>query len=402
MSTTSVANQPVLPTPASRIESVDVLRGLIMVAMALDHTRDYFHWGAIHGHNPLDLATASPWLFFTRWITHYCAPVFCFLAGTGVFLAAARGRSKRELSWFLLTRGAWLVVLELTFVNWAGWNFAIDLHSNWGLVLWSLGWSMIVLAGLVHLPVWAVASFGVAMIAGHNALDGIKPESWGAWAWLWQVLHVSGPIQVTPGFTFFVGYPLIPWIGVMAAGYGFGVVFRWEPDVRRRWLWWAGVGVTLAFVLLRLSNSYGNRGPWTPQPDFLRTLFSFVNCTKYPPSLCYLLMTLGPALIVLALLERPTPRWLRPFLVFGRVPFFYYLLHIPLIHGLAVIGNLVRFGQASFGPVFLGTSHPPPDAGFGLPVVYLVWLAVVVALYPACAWFAELKRRRRDAWLSYF
>jgi uncharacterized membrane protein len=287
-------------------------------------------------------------------------------------------------------------------VNWFGWSFAIDLHNNWALVIWALGWSMVVLAGLIHLPLWAVTTFGIAMIFGHNALDGIKPENLGAWAGLWNVLHVRGTFQLTPSFSFFVLYPLIPWVGVMAAGYGLGAVYQQPPDVRQRWLFRLGLGATIAFVLLRLSNVYGNLTPWTHQPRPLFTFLSFLDCTKYPPSLCYLLMTLGPGLIVLSLLERRVPNALRPFLVFGRVPFFYYMLHIPLIHGLAVFANLVRFGSAgfSFDP---SAPPPPPDAGFSLLIVYLVWLSVVLALYPACRWFAELKHRRRDlAWLSYF
>lgn len=392
---------PAVPAPAPpRLESVDLLRGLVMVVMALDHTRDYFHTGAMQKFDPLDPAHTTVWLFFTRWITHFCAPLFSFLAGTGVFLAASRGKSKRELSWFLVTRGLWLILLELTYVRWC-WLFTVDPHSNHGLVLWALGWAMIGLAVLIHLPLWATAAFGVLMIATHNAFDSVTPESWGSWAWLWRVLHVRGPIAVTPNFTFRVGYPLIPWFGVMAAGYAFGAILRLAPALRRRWLAGLGLGTIGAFVVLRFSNVYGDAHLWSMQERTAGTIASFIDCVKYPPSLCYLLMTLGPGFLLLSWFDRGTPGWMRPLLVYGRVPFLYYMLHIPLIHGLAALLYRIQFGRSDF----LGLANPtpaPPGAGLSLWLVYLIWLAVVVSLYPVCRWFADLKRRNRSAWLSYF
>jgi uncharacterized membrane protein len=385
------------PRPATRLDSVDLLRGLVMVLMALDHTRDFFHAGALQGIDPLDLEKTTVPLFFTRWITHFCAPVFVFLAGTGAFLSTTRGKSKSELSWFLFTRGFWLIFLELTWIHWAGWTFSLNLHEFWFLVIWAIGWSMIVLAALIHLPVWATTAFGIAMILTHNLFDGVKPETWGPWGWLWRVLHAGGRMR-TGEFVFGAGYPLIPWIGVMASGYGFGALLMREPGQRRRWLWGLGSGMILAFVLLRWSNLYGNPKPWSPQSNPTLSLLAFLDCHKYPPSLCYLLMTLGPALIVLALLDRPTPPLLKPILVFGRVPLFYYLLHLPLIHGLSVAVNLIRFGSLPQGPTIGG---PSADLGFSLPIVYLFWISIVLALYPACKWFADLKRRRQEAWLSY-
>jgi uncharacterized membrane protein len=372
-----------------------------MVVMALDHTRDFFHSSAIQGINPLDLARTSPWIFLTRFVTHYCAPTFMFLAGTGAFLAVMRGKSKRDLSWFLVTRGLWLIFLELTLFMWFGWEFAITPTSYTFATLWALGWAMIVLAGLIHLPLRVIGIFGLTLILGHNALDGIKPESWGAWAPLWMVLHAGGNFTIAGKIQIFAFYPLIPWVGVMAAGYSFGAIYGWESSVRRTWLLRLGMALTLGFVLLRFSNFYGNPTLWSPQKNAVFTVLSFLNVQKYPPSLLYLLVTLGPGLILLGLFERGTPALLKPALVFGRVPMFYYLLHIPLIHGLAVLMNWLRFGGGNFAAVRVHDA-PPPDAGVGLVWVYVVWLSVVVAVYPACRWFAALKRRRRDVWLSYF
>jgi uncharacterized membrane protein len=400
----SVAPAPVVAsTPAaSRIDSVDLLRGIIMVVMALDHTRDYFHWSALHGTDPTDLSVTTPWIFFTRWITHFCAPVFSFIAGTGVFLSASRGKPKRELSWFLVTRGLWLIFLELTLLTWFGWAFAIDLKIYFLATLWALGTSMIVLAGLIHLPLRIVAVFSAILILGHNAFDGVRPEAWGRAAWVWQVLHVSSFIRTDSGIGVMAFYPLIPWIAVMSAGYCFGTVFQLAPEARRRWLLGLGLGLCTTFVLLRWSNLYGDLRPWSVQPRSGFTVLSFLNVTKYPPSLCYLMMTIGPAMLLLAWWDRGSPLLLKPLVVFGRVPFFYYLLHIPLIHGLAYLTGMIRFGRADFTNVIAGLT-PPPEAGFGLATTYLVWASVILALYLPCRWFANLKRRRRDlAWLSYF
>jgi uncharacterized membrane protein len=402
--TSLVANQADSASNPSRLDSVDALRGLVMVIMALDHTRDFFSKDLVF--DPTDLGRTYPALFLTRWITHFCAPVFIFLAGTGAFLSTTRGKSRKELSWFLLTRGLWLVFLELTWVRCLGWQFNFDFHYSMGIVIWAIGWSMVALAGLIFLPLRWVTTFGLLMIASHNLFDYIKPQSWGPLGWLWKILHSGGEIAPVDGCRFAAGYPLIPWIGVMAAGYGFGRLLLREPAERRKWLWVLGASLTASFVLLRVLNVYGDPGPWSWQRNGLFTLFSFLNCHKYPPSLLYLLMTLGPALLVLAALDGGTPRWLKPVLVFGRVPLFYYLLHLPLIHALAVLASYLHYGRADWW-----FANPPesPDApslrpsdyGYALPIVYLVWLGVVLALYPICRWFAELKRRRREPWLSY-
>ena len=258
------------------------------------------------------------------------------------------------------------------------------------------------LAGLVYLPLPIVTAFGVLMIATHNLFDGITPQSWASMGWLWRILHAGGLIELGNGFRFAAAYPLIPWIGVMAAGYGFGALLVRQPHERRNWIFLLGAGLTLLFVLVRGTNVYGDPKPWTPQKNALFTFFSILNCHKYPPSLAYLLMTLGPALVVLGLLDVRTPRWMQPILVFGRVPLFYYLLHIPLIHGVSVIVAYLRHGRADwlFGNSS-GSAVPPADFGFALPMVYLVWICIVLSLYPVCRWFAEYKRRQQSPWWSY-
>ena len=285
-----------------RLDSVDLLRGLVIVIMALDHARDFFTSARF---DPTDLTQTTAPLFLTRWITHFCAPVFVFLAGTSAYLYQARGKSPREASWFLLTRGLWLVVLEWTVIRWA-WMFNFNYTSEllFVQVIWVIGVSMIVLAGLVHLPLGAVAALGIAMIAGHNLLDGVAPESLGRWAPLWILLHVQAPIPLRGDQVFFVIYPLVPWIGVMAAGYAFGRLLHRPAEERRRMLLRLGGGLTIAFLALRALNGYGDPAPWSVQESAGRTVLSFLNTTKYPPSLLFLLMALGPAIALLPLLER--------------------------------------------------------------------------------------------------
>ena len=382
--------------PRARVESVDLVRGVIMILMALDHTRDFF---GIPGQNPTNLATTTPGLFLTRWVTHFCAPVFFLLAGTGAYLSLRR-KSKAELSRFLLTRGLWLVFLEVVVMRCLGYQFNFDYRVTLLLVLWALGWSMVFLALLLHLPTRAVVLLGVVMIAGHNLLDGIPATN----AFL-AILHGPGFVLNTPGHVVFAIYPLVPWVGVMAAGYGLGVVYDWDAARRRRFLGRLGLALVAAFFLVRGLNVYGDPAPWSRQPSALFTAISFLNTTKYPPSLSFLLMTLGPALLFLRAMDAGIPPLLRPALVYGKVPLFYYALHFPLIHLLAVITCLVRYGSARWMTESPDLGNypftPPPGWGYTLPVVYLVWGVVVLLMYPLCRWFAALKQRRTDTWLSY-
>lgn len=393
-------------TTRPRLNSVDAVRGIVMVIMALDHVRDFFHVYA-KTFDPLDPSKTWTTLFFTRWITHFCAPTFVFLAGTGAFLSTRRGKTKKELSMFLLTRGLWLILLELTLVRF-GWFFNFDYHFIFVQVIWAIGWGMIVLAGLVFLPVRVIAAFGLAMIFLHNALDGLRSQDFGALRWLWVVLHETNVLFPREGSLLLIAYPLVPWVGVMAAGYAFGEILTLERERRRRTLLGIGLTAVVLFVSLRALNVYGDPLRWAVQErGAWYTFLSFLNTQKYPPSLLFLLMTLGPSIIALALFDRGREpgALLRPFVTFGRVPLFYYLLHVPLMHLVAVVFAYSKYGRAEW--LFLNWPPPgrpqlePQGYGYDLWVVYAVWLGVVAALYPLCRWFAAVKSRRRDAWLSY-
>ncbi|HET7463527.1 MAG TPA: heparan-alpha-glucosaminide N-acetyltransferase domain-containing protein [Longimicrobium sp.] len=394
------------PAPAprrARIDSVDLLRGAVMVLMLLDHTRDFVHRDA-----PLfdaaDLSRTTVALFLTRWVTHFCAPAFVFLAGAGAALQLVRGKPKRELSRFLLTRGAWLVVLEFTVVR-LGVAFDLDYRAFPGMlqVIWAIGVSMMVLAALIHLRTRWVAAAGVAIVALHNLGDPLnvpRPDP-GLGGSLWMVLHQPGLIHPL-GLPLLVLYPLLPWLGVLLCGYCVGHVYGWEAGRRRRFLARLGAGLVTAFVVLRLANVYGDPRPWSVQKNAVFTALSFVNTNKYPPSLLFVLMTIGPALLVLAWSEgaRRGPVG-RALVTFGRVPLFFYLLQWFVSHGIALLLSLAAGKPTShlFG-IPAGTP-PQPGAGFGLGVTYLCWAAGVALLYPLCRWFAGVRQRRDDWWLSY-
>ena len=386
------------PVPAStsrrRLDSIDMVRGLVMVLMALDHTRDFFGSSAME---PRDVSDAG--LFVTRWVTHFCAPVFVFLAGASAHLYG-RKRGLAELRRFLATRGLWLVVLELTVVR-VAWTFDVVPGFLPMQVIWAIGWAMIALSALVSLPVGWVATIGIATIAGHDLLRLVDASALGIPAALWTVLHGYGPLPAQGAARPFVAYALIPWTGVIAAGFGFGQLVAGDPGKRRRRFLRLGAALIGGFVVLRAINGYGDPTPWSVHASLGETVLSFLNCEKYPPSLAFLLMTLGPAIVLLGVVDGVRHRLAQPFVMIGRVPLLYYVAHIFLIH----LGALALTALAG-GPTatLLDGFHPmskPDDFGISLPMIYLVWVAVVLSLYPLSVWFANLKARRGDWWLSY-
>lgn len=399
MRATALPHEEVVPL-RERVDVVDVVRGIIMILMALDHTRDYFGNAAA---SPTNLATTTPALFFTRWVTHFCAPTFFLLTGTGAYLSLRR-KTIPELSRFLVTRGLWLIVLEVTVARFL-WQFNVDYQVTLLNVLWALGWAMIVLGALVHLPLRVIGAFGLTLIAAHNLFDRVNPASFGRWGWLWTILHSPNFIVPPPGRLLFDAYPIVPWIGVTAAGYVLGSLWELPAERRRTLLLRLGLGCVIAFLALRSFNVYGDPVPWSVQPTGAMALVSFLNLNKYPPSLLFLLMTLGPVLLALRALDGRTPSLLQPAQIIGKVPMFYYLMHVLLLHLVATSASFVRFGSirpAIESPTldrFPMTQLPGWPAS--LPVVYMVWIAVVVALYPLCRWYAGVKRRSSNPWLSY-
>lgn len=377
----------------SRIKSVDTVRGAVMVFMALDHVRDYVTNLRIR---PEDLSQSSTALFFTRWITHFCAPTFFLLAGVGIGLGMFKN-TRFATSRYLLTRGLWLIVLDLIITP-IGWNLSLHLIPAFALVLWALGCSMILMALLIHLPNAVLGAICLTAIFGHNLLDGVNPESLGAWAGFWHFLHVPG-FAVTGKL--FVAYPFIPWFGVMGVGLLLANVYRWEAARRKTFLLRAGLAATLLFIVLRAFNTYGNPQPWSQQRTIGLTISSFLNVNKYPPSLHFLLMTLGPALIALALTENWQGRMRDWLLVYGRVPLFFYVVHIAVAHAAAITIAWVQQGRLMRIPIIADPASIPPDHGVPLWGVYIVWLTVVAILYVPCRHFAKLKETRKDWWLRY-
>ncbi|HJY41759.1 MAG TPA: heparan-alpha-glucosaminide N-acetyltransferase domain-containing protein, partial [Steroidobacteraceae bacterium] len=338
ISAAPLAHAAVAAHAPARVPSIDILRGLVMVLMALDHVRDFFSNVRF---DPLDLAQTSAPLFLTRWVTHFCAPTFVLLAGVSAYLMSQRC-SRADLSRFLFTRGLWLAALEVTFMSLV-WTFNVRYdHGLFLQVIWVIGVSMMVLALLVHLPMRAIALFSVVVICGHNFLDSIEPQDFGAWASLWSVLHVFGPIPHA-----FVAYPLIPWIAVMSLGYCIGSLFELGREQRVQRFMWLGTASLVAFVVLRAPNVYGDPSDWTLQGTTLNTLLSFVNVQKYPPSLHYLLITLGVGFLLLAAFESARGKVSEVLRTFGQVPLFFYVLHVALAHLAAgIVGSAMGFGYA--------------------------------------------------------
>jgi uncharacterized membrane protein len=394
---------PAAATPAraiaGRLWSIDLVRGLVMVIMALDHTRGFFNNADF---DPTDLAKTTPAYFLTRWITHYCAPTFMLLAGLGAFQAGRR-RTAAALSNFLWSRGLWLIILEFTVVRF-GWEFNLGYKAGDGLfgvggaVLWAIGCSMIFLSILVYFPSWVSAIVGLAIILLHNAYDGAAPAN-PLLRDIWTVLHVQGPVTLYGPYRFFAAYPLIPWLGVMAVGYAMGPVFSWPTKERRSFLIVLGLTLIAAFIALRFTNKYGDARLWQEQKDLEFTTFSFLNCSKYPPSLLYLLMTLGPSITLLGLAEYIPERPFRWLVYFGQVPMFFYILHIFVIHLVAAGLANYRFGVPMWDLQTYNNSRP--EMGYPLWAVYLFWVGLILLLYVPCKWYAGVKARHKSVWLSY-
>ena len=389
----------------SRIESIDILRGLVMIIMALDHVRDYSNTGFLYT-DPTNLDTTTRILFFTRWITHFCAPVFVFLAGTSAFLYGSKQASKHRLSRFLFTRGLWLIFIELTIVNFA-WTFDIGLGLHIFQVIWAIGICMIFLAGLVFLNKKLLLIIGLLIVFGHNLLDGLTMQGNDPWSILWYFTHQQGlPTFQNGNHILFIAYPFLPWLGIMILGYCFGHFYQKGFDIklRKKWLLYLGFSAIFLFISIRYINIYGNLTAWSYQNNGVYTLLSFFNTTKYPPSLVFTLMTLGPAMLFLYAIES-VKNWVTNILVvIGRVPFFYYIIHLYVIHLIGMIGLIVLgedweeiiYTPQRFSSGFLA------DKGFDLWVTYLIWIITVVLLYPLCNMYMKYKANNKDKWwLSY-
>jgi uncharacterized membrane protein len=388
-----VSTQPGNARP--RLDALDWVRGLVMVLMVLDHTRDFLGGGDF---NPRDVNNTP--LFLTRWITHFCAPTFVFLAGVSAYLYGQRGRTRAELSGYLLTRGAWLVLAEIVFVRFA-WSFRLQTDVLILQVIWAIGVSFIVLSAVIRLPFKGIAVFAILMVAGHNLLDPFTAAKMGSAGWLWLLVHEQGVATLGGKLTLMIIYPVVPWIGVAAGGYCLGPAMLASPSERQRWLLGSGLGLISCFILLRELNFYGDPQPWATQKTALATLLSFLNCEKYPPSLLYLCMTLGPALLLLRAAEKFKSRLASVIITFGRVPFLFYVAHIALLHLIAIGWAQIHDGNSAWLFAARPILSKPPGYGLGLPWVYALWLSAVVMLYPLCYWFAQVKQRRRDWWLSY-
>ena len=370
-----------------------------MALMALDHTRTFLTNVA---YAPTDLARTYPALFFTRWTSQYCTPLFLFLAGVGAFLMTRR-RTPREAAWLLVTRGLVLVALEMTAVRW-GWYFNLDYRHTSPQILWAIGVSMIGMAPLVWLPSRVVGGIGIAVVALHNLVGPMLSAASGG-HWLWALLYERGrALTIAPDVVFVVNFPPLPLFGLMAAGYGFGEVLGWPAPERRRAMVRLGVALTAAFVALRTFNLYGDPVPWAPQQDVAHSVMSFFLLTKHPLSLLMTLATVGPALIWLGVVRADRPLW-RGLVTIGRVPMFFYLVHVPVIHAIALGLSLAWYGDAAWlltSPFDRPASMAPPAGwGFGLPGVYLWTIVVLALLYPACRWYGDLKSRTRSRVLSY-
>ncbi|RPD42752.1 DUF1624 domain-containing protein [Chitinophaga barathri] len=386
-----------------RVYSIDVLRGLIMILMALDHVRDFFHTAAFTS-DPLDPQTTYPALYMTRWITHFCAPIFVFLSGMSVQLMNGR-KTKAEISRFLLSRGLWLILIEVTVVSF-GLTFNPLMNTIFLQVIWAIGVSFLFLALFVFLPWQAVLGLGLLVTFGHNILNFWESQPGFKAGPLWEFAHLQQFtfFEIFPGHGVIVFYPFLPWVGIMMLGYGLGRLF--QPDVtvatRKQVLITAGLAMIGSFFVLRAVNVYGDPRPWQPFPTLQQTIFSFMNVAKYPPSLMYTCATLGPGLLALAAFEHARGRFAQICKVYGSVPFFYYIIHFYAIHLLCMILFFIHgYGVNDIVDPQVPFLFRPVDFGYPLWVVYIIWIALVAALYKPCKWYSEYKRTHRQWWLSY-
>lgn len=374
-----------------------------MIIMALDHTRDFYHVDA-NLFDPTDLTKTTPFLFFTRIITHYCAPTFVFLSGVSAYISTQR-KTKKELSRFLLTRGLWLILLELTIIR---FSFVFNLYYDFTIlqVIWTIGASMVLLSVLIFLPHKFIGPLGLVIIATHNIFDAFRFNPGDPGFLPVALLNQGGFLPFSNERFLIIGYPVFPWLGIMLAGFGVGAWYGkgFEAATRKKYLLISGLVATALFIILRSINAYGDPAPWYFQKDVLFTVMSFLNVSKYPPSLMYTLMTLGPVLILLSLIEPADQKIWKPIIVFGRVPLFYYILHFYLIHASALAVYMtthhVSFGALDFHYA-KGFGGIPVGAGFSLGIVYLAWISIVTALYPLCRWYNQYKSTHHQWWLSY-
>ena len=401
MATSIAANADVL-TEKPRIYSIDIMRGVVMVIMALDHVRDFFHQGALTS-DPTNMETTTPAVFFTRWITHYCAPTFVLLAGTSIYISAKR-KSKRDLFFFLLTRGLWLILLEVVVVRFGlFFNFYYDVVVF--QVIWAIGASMVCMALLIHLSARLLLILGLILIFGHNLADIAPLKPGDTFFAMWGFLRQSVFFNLSSETILWVPYPLLPWLGIMLVGYCLGQLYTdLNPEQRQKILFRIGLSAVTLFIILRFINVYGDPAPWSQQKNGLFTFMSFLNATKYPVSLLYSLMTIGPVLMILSWMEKTKLSLLQPFAVFGRVPLFYYILHFYLLHLVSLMLFMHKTGKSfsdldfHFNRSFGGIT---PEGGYSLFWAYVAWICLVIILYPLCKWYNRYKSTHNDRWLSY-
>jgi len=395
--------QPSLTANSKRIESIDLLRGVIMIIMALDHTRDFFHKDALTG-DPLNPETTTSILYFTRWVTHFCAPTFVFLSGLSAWLQS-RNKTKKELGLFLITRGLWLIFIDLIIMS---LGLTADIHFGIFVLetLWSIGASMVILGLLIRLPFGVLLSLGLLIFFGHNLLDFAEKSRGGAVPLWWSFLHRQAITPLWSGHALFIFYPFVSWTGVMLLGYCCGKLFTdVDAERRKKILLWTGTGAIVFFVCLRATNLYGNPFPWSQQKNGLASFFSFMNVQKYPPSLLFLCATLGPILIFLALVKNTSGRFAKIITIYGRVPLFYFIVHFYILHLATIIAYLARghsLAEGVRGIAGVPFKFAVPGEGYSLGIVYLIWIAVVILMYPLCKWYNRYKTNRKGKWwLSY-